>query len=497
MVSKRCCGDHRLNRLPSPSPINHRSPLSVPLEAKLHKPDWNSVDLPPFEKNLYQEHPNTAQQPLAAVRDYRRANWVTITTVGVVPKPVLQLEEANFPKCVVDGVKGLYHGPPGPVEAQCWPVALSGKDLLAVTPASGPRKALAYLLPAIAHIRQQPTWRDGKGPMALVLAPARQLAEQIHQVATQLEPRTRVRSVCIAGGRPKGPQLEDLKTGYGICVATPSRLLHFLEDTEVNLLRCTYLVLDETDRMLRIGLGKDILAIIEHIRPDRQILVFAASWLSDVRAFALPLLRDYIEASFIAPAHCDSHRVECITHVCELNEKEDILMTLLQDFWKEERFKIVVIARASCTIDDLVAKIVGRGLGAVAFYGKKTREEREWILGAFGSGAARILLATPAATHDLILEGVHMVVNFDLAENSIEYRRRMGLAASSGESGAMHTLVSPKDSGHVKHLISFLREANLRIDPELIRMARNGISSRKVLRNCSSVKAIAGNSRSC
>ncbi|KAG8314429.1 putative ATP-dependent RNA helicase ddx17 [Homalodisca vitripennis] len=179
-----------------------------------------------------------------------------------------------------------------------------------------------YILPAIVHINNQPPVNYGDGPVVLILVPTRELAQQIQQVAADFGSSTRVRNTCIYGGAPKGPQARDLEQGVEIVIATPGRLIDFLERGQTNLRRCTYLVLDEADRMLDMGFEPQIRKIIEQIRPDRQVLMWSATWPKEVRALAEDFLIDYIQLNIGSLTLAANHNILQIVEVCQEHEKE-------------------------------------------------------------------------------------------------------------------------------------------------------------------------------
>ena len=174
---------------------------------------------------------------------------------------------------------------PSPIQAQSWPMALSGRDVVAIAQ-TGSGKTISFALPAMLHINAQPLLSPGDGPIALILAPTRELAVQIQQECTKFGSNSRIRNTAIYGGAPKGPQIRDLQRGVEIVIATPGRLIDMLETQKTNLRRVTYLVLDEADRMLDMGFEPQIRKIIGQIRPDRQTLMFSATWPKDVQRLA-------------------------------------------------------------------------------------------------------------------------------------------------------------------------------------------------------------------
>ncbi|EGR32101.1 hypothetical protein IMG5_097150 [Ichthyophthirius multifiliis] len=175
---------------------------------------------------------------------------------------------------------------PMPIQSQSFPIILSGNDLIGIAQ-TGSGKTLAFLLPALVHISAQEPVRCGEGPIVLVLAPTRELAMQIQEQFTKFGSKSKISSVCIYGGIPKQYQERDLQGGCDIVVATPGRLIDFLESGTTDLRRVTQLVLDEADRMLDMGFEPQIRKIVGQIRPDRQTLMFSATWPKQVRNMAL------------------------------------------------------------------------------------------------------------------------------------------------------------------------------------------------------------------
>ena len=174
---------------------------------------------------------------------------------------------------------------PTPVQAQGWPIALSGQNLVSIAQ-TGSGKTMGYMLPAIIHCMGQAHLQRGDGPIVLVMAPTRELAQQIQEQAYKFASPCQLRTACLFGGAPKGAQIRDLERGSEIVVATPGRLIDILEMGKVNFKRCTYVVLDEADRMLDMGFEPQIRKILGQIRPDRQMGMWSATWPKEVKRLA-------------------------------------------------------------------------------------------------------------------------------------------------------------------------------------------------------------------
>ncbi|XP_062362103.1 probable ATP-dependent RNA helicase DDX5 isoform X4 [Cinclus cinclus] len=366
---------------------------------KLTKKKWNLDELPKFEKNFYQEHPDVVRRTAQEVEQYRASKEVTVRGHNC-PKPIINFYEANFPANVMEVIQRQNFTEPTAIQAQGWPVALSGLDMVGVAQ-TGSGKTLSYLLPAIVHINHQPFLERGDGPICLVLAPTRELAQQVQQVAAEYSRACRLKSTCIYGGAPKGPQIRDLERGVEICIATPGRLIDFLEAGKTNLRRCTYLVLDEADRMLDMGFEPQIRKIVDQIRPDRQTLMWSATWPKEVRQLAEDFLKEYVHINIGALELSANHNILQIVDVCHDVEKDDKLIRLMEEIMSEKENKTIVFVETKRRCDDLTRKMRRDGWPAMGIHGDKSQQERDWVLNEFKHGKAPILIATDVASRGL------------------------------------------------------------------------------------------------
>ncbi|MFT7797740.1 putative ATP-dependent RNA helicase DDX5 isoform X1 [Arapaima gigas] len=438
---------------------------------RLRKKHWNLDELPKFEKNFYQEHPDVSRRPAQEVEQYRRSKEITVKGRDC-PNPVLKFHEASFPTYVMDVITKQNFSEPTPIQAQGWPLALSGKDMVGIAQ-TGSGKTLSYLLPAIVHINHQPFLEHGDGPICLVLAPTRELAQQVQQVAAEYGRASRLKSTCIYGGAPKGPQIRDLERGVEICIATPGRLIDFLEAGKTNLRRCTYLVLDEADRMLDMGFEPQIRKIVDQIRPDRQTLMWSATWPKEVRQLAEDFLKDYVQINVGALQLSANHNILQIVDVCNDGEKDDKLLRLLEEIMSEKENKTIIFVETKRRCDDLTRRMRRDGWPAMGIHGDKSQQERDWVLNEFKYGKAPILIATDVASRGLDVEDVKFVINYDYPNSSEDYIHRIGRTARSQKTGTAYTFFTPGNMRQASDLVSVLREANQAINPKLLQMAED------------------------
>ncbi|XVE56334.1 hypothetical protein DITRI_Ditri04bG0001100 [Diplodiscus trichospermus] len=367
--------------------------------------DLDTVSLPrqsfgnlvPFEKNFYVESPAVRRMTEQEAMAYRRTREITVQGHDV-PKPIRMFHEANFPDYCLEVIAKLGFAQPTPIQAQGWPMALKGRDLIGIAE-TGSGKTLAYLLPALVHINVQPRLVHGEGPNVLILAPTRELAVQIQEEAAKFATHANIRSTCIYGGAPKGPQIRDLKRGVEIVIATPGRLIDMLEAQHTNLQRVTYLVLDEADRMLDMGFEPQIRKIIAQIRPDRQTLYWSATWPREVETLARQFLCNPYKVIIGSPDLKANQSIKQVVEVITELEKYNRLIKLLKEVMDGNRILIFMETKKGC--DQVTRQLRMDGWPALSIHGDKNQTERDWVLAEFKSGRSPIMTATDVAARGL------------------------------------------------------------------------------------------------
>ncbi|POY75510.1 hypothetical protein BMF94_1412 [Rhodotorula taiwanensis] len=369
------------------------------LGSGLRAQNWDVSSLIKFEKNFYEEHPVVAARSEREVQEFRREKEIQVFGNNI-PKPVTSFEEMNFPSYIMAEVKRAGFTAPSPIQCQSWPMALSGRDLVAVS-ATGSGKTISFALPAMIHINAQPLLSPGDGPIVLILAPTRELAVQIQEECTKFGSSSRIRNTCVYGGVPKGGQIRDLQRGSEIVIATPGRLIDMLESGKTNLRRVTYLVMDEADRMLDMGFEPQIRKILEQIRPDRQTLMFSATWPKEVQKLAHTFLKDFIQVTIGSLELSANLNITQIVEVCSDFEKRGKLIKHLEKI-SSENAKVLIFIGTKRVADDLTKFLRQDGWPALAIHGDKQQQERDWVLGEFKSGRSPIMIATDVASRGLV-----------------------------------------------------------------------------------------------
>ncbi len=404
------------------------------------------------------------------VDQYRRTHEILVQGTNV-PKPVFTFEEASVPEFLLKEITKAGFTEPTAIQSQGWPMALSGRDMVGIAQ-TGSGKTLAFLLPAMVHIVAQPELRPGDGPIVLVCAPTRELAVQILDECDKFGKSSGVKATCVYGGVPKGKQCRDLRAGVEICICTPGRMIDLLDMHVTNFRRVTYLVLDEADRMLDMGFEPQIRSIVGQIRPDRQTLLWSATWPKEVQQLARDFLqRDYIQVNIGSQ---ELHANKNITQeVYILNSDYDKLSETVKVLEKVPRGELVIIfcdTKRSC--DTITSELRRRDLNAKAIHGDKTQQERDYVIDQFKDGRCPIMVATDVASRGLDVKGIKVVINYDMPNDIESYIHRIGRTGRKNQEGGYNqglaiTFVTPPAAKVVRDLVKIMEDAGQVITPEL------------------------------
>merc|ERR1719331_2178574 len=442
------------------------------LGKNLQKINWNSVSLVKFEKDFYQEHPAVAGMSEDEAERIRKHKSITLVDGRNVPKPVRTFEEASFPDYVLEEVARAGFKEPSPIQVQGWPIALSGRDMVGIAE-TGSGKTLAFLLPAIVHINAQPYLEKGDGPIVLVMAPTREMAIQIQEEANRFGKSSKIKNTCCYGGSPRRQQQQDLRDGVEIVIATPGRLIDFLDCGDTNLKRLTYLVLDEADRMLDMGFEPQVRKVISQSRPDRQTLMWSATWPDEVKRLAKDICKEN-------PVHINvgsldlrtAHTIRQYVEVVKEEDKRGRLKRLLEKVMDGSR--ILIFADTKRGGDQLTREMRLDGWPALCMHGDKKQEERDWVLKEFKEGKSPILVATDVASRGIDVKDIKYVINYDFPNQIEDYVHRVGRTGRAGAIGSSYSFFTSDKFRLAKDLVAVLREAKQPVPEELQKLGDGG-----------------------
>ncbi|CAF1096454.1 unnamed protein product [Adineta ricciae] len=423
---------------------------------------------PPVIKNFYSESPLISNRPQHVNDQFYTQNEMTIR--GFAPKPILSFDEIQFPSSIQNVIRQLGYVRPTPIQSQAWPILLSGSDLVGIAQ-TGSGKTLSFMLPALIHAAGQSNTRSGD-PLVLILAPTRELAQQIQAVGVDFCGATNSRSVCIYGGAPKPPQKRDIRYGIEVCIATPGRLLDFVREKTINLDRVTFLVLDEADRMLDMGFEPQIRKIIRCIRPDRQTAMFSATWPKEVQKLASDFMTNCTHITLGKAVLNANQNIHQIVDVCEEHEKDSKLAKVLAAVMRDQDCKVIIFAQTKKRVDDFFFTIKRLGYPVFPIHGDKRQQERDRVLQEFRNRPRVILIATDVAARGLDVEDVRIVINLDYPAQTEDYIHRIGRTARSGAKGTAYSFFTRENAKQAQELIQLLKDSNQDVNEKLYDMAR-------------------------
>jgi len=343
-------------------------------------------------------------------------------------------------------VQELGYTTPTPIQQRAIPSVFAGRDLLAAAQ-TGTGKTAAFALPLLQHLtEEQPNPRGSRAPRLLVLVPTRELAAQVGQSFDDFGRHLRQRTILIFGGVSPRPQIDALRQGVDIIVATPGRLLDHINERVVDLTKIRHLVLDEADRMLDMGFIRDIRRVLAVLPKQRQNLLFSATFSDEIRTLANGLLHDPLTvevAARNAPAELIEHRV----HLVEQGDKRAVLSHLLREGATPQT---LVFTRTKHGANRLADQLAKDGIECAAIHGNKSQNARTKALADFKDYKVQVLVATDIAARGLDISELPQVVNYELPHVPEDYVHRIGRTGRAGSTGQALSLVSSDEKDRLK-----------------------------------------------
>ena len=352
----------------------------------------------------------------------------------------MTFQEFKFDPRVMAGVKAAGYSAPTPIQTKAIPQVMAGRDVMGLAQ-TGTGKTAAFVLPILHRFLAAPR----RGTRALVIAPTRELAEQIHDAVQTLGRHSGMWSTSIYGGVGINPQIQKLRRGPAVVVACPGRLLDHLNRGTVDLRGLETLVIDEADQMFDMGFFPDIRRILGHLPKNRQTLFFSATMPEPIRVLTKEVLTDPVTVRIgtVAPAETVSHALYPVEH----HRKTALLMKLLRQIRSE---KVLVFTRTKHRAKTLEKKLSSAGYEAASLQGNLSQNRRQAALSGFREGSVRILVATDIASRGIDVTRVSHVINFDVPSTPEAYIHRIGRTGRASRDGEAFTLVTGEDGDMVR-----------------------------------------------
>lgn len=391
-------------------------------------------------------------------------------------------------------IKGLNYAAPTAIQSQAIPAIMSGRDVIGVAK-TGSGKTIAFLLPMFRHIKDQRPLEQMEGPIAIIMTPTRELAVQIHReckpflkvlglrvndlfFSTQRVKLTLgAQAVCAYGGSPIKDQIAEMKKGAEIIVCTPGRMIDLLTANSgrvTNLKRVTYVVLDEADRMFDMGFEPQVMKIINNVRPDRQTVLFSATFPKQMDSLARKILKKPLEItvggrSVVAP------EIEQIVEVREEDTKFNRLLEILGQTYNEDPdCRTLIFVDRQEAADNLLRDLMRKGYLCMSLHGGKDQIDRDQTIADFKAGIVPIVTATSVAARGLDVKQLKLVINYDTPNHMEDYVHRAGRTGRAGNKGTCVTFITPEQDRYSVDIYRALKASEATPPHDLEQLA-NGI----------------------
>lgn len=451
----------------------------------LPRVDHSQIQYTPFLKVFYRESPELQALPAEFIKKRMIEEEIHVSSSvsgEVLPRPLQSFEQTAFDGIIIQEMTRLGYNKPTAIQAQAIPLILQGRDVLGLAK-TGSGKTLAYAWPMLHHIVHRSPASITEGPLGLILAPTRELANQIYSEVRRFAKFCHVEVVVVTGGAGKWEMTKALKECSSIpfiLVATPGRLIEMIRIKATSLSSVTMLVLDEADRMFEMGFEYQMRSIVQNTRPDRQLLMFSATMKKRIENFAREMLTKEVRVVIgtIGQANTDIHQV--VELVESVEDKWPWLAAHIDDFAANGKVLIFVLSKAGT--EEVALRLrnwfVKRQLDIAVdcLHGDKDQSDRSKIMHRFCKTTdLPILVATDIAARGLDVKDIRTVINFDVAKNIETYVHRIGRTGRMGiegvHPGTAYTLLTKKDSSFAVDLVHNLRLSQQEVSENLLRLA--------------------------
>ncbi|KAL1497232.1 hypothetical protein ABEB36_008227 [Hypothenemus hampei] len=429
--------------------------------------DHSQITYEPFQKSFYIEHPEIQMLPKEKVIKLRNTYDLTVTGSNA-PKPVASFGHFGFDDKLLKAIVKAGYSSPTPIQAQAVPAAMMGRDILGIAQ-TGSGKTAAFLWPLLKHVSVQKPVEEGEGPISLVLAPTRELATQIYNEAKKFARIYDLRVICAYGGGAKWEQSKALKEGAEIVVATPGRIIDHVKSGATNLQRVTFLVLDEADRMFELGFEPQVRSVCDHVRPDRQTLLFSATFKKKIEKLAKDALKEPIRISQGITGQANEDVTQYALLLPTQDAKRDWLFENIVELMSAGSVLIFVTKKLDA--EKVARDLLVKEYDCLLLHGDMEQAERNKVITSFKKQEVPLLVATDVAARGLDIPHVRTVINYDLARDIDTHTHRIGRTGRAGAQGTAYTLLTPKDKEFAGHIVKNLEAAKQEVPQEVLDLA--------------------------
>ena len=428
------------------------------------------VEYEPFRKSLYIECEDITAMSEADI-EYFRKELGDIKLRGIeCPRPIRNWYQCGLSdkilRTLLDKLKFEH---PFAIQCQGIPVIMSGRDCIGIAE-TGSGKTLAFVLPMLRHIMDQRPLADSDGPIALIMVPTRELAAQVYNDTKVFCRSLGYNAACIYGGAGVAGQLSELKRGCEIVICTPGRMIDVLTTSNgkiTNLRRVTYVVLDEADRMFDMGFEPQISRILANIRPDRQTVMFSATFPKNVETLAKKILAKPVEI-VVGNRGQVGRNILQIIEVVEPDKKKVKLLEIL-GYWSSKG-QILIFVDKQIEADNLFTELIGFGYSPLVLHGGQDQVDRQFTINDFKRGTKTLMIATSLCARGLDIKNLVLVINYSCPTHKEDYTHRIGRTGRAGNKGTAITFITPEEDKYAGDIIQALQIGNVDPPTDLLRL---------------------------
>nr|XP_057943536.1 probable ATP-dependent RNA helicase DDX46 isoform X1 [Doryrhamphus excisus] len=428
--------------------------------------DHGKIQYEPYRKNFYVEVPELARMTTEDVNMYRsELEGITVKGKGC-PKPIRTWVQCGVSMKILNALKKHNYEKPTPIQAQAIPAIMSGRDLIGIAK-TGSGKTIAFLLPMFRHIMDQRPLEESEGPISVIMTPTRELALQITKECKKFSKSLGLRVVCVYGGTGISEQIAELKRGAEIIVCTPGRMIDMLGANSgrvTNLRRATYVVLDEADRMFDMGFEPQVMRIVDNVRPDRQTVMFSATFPRAMEALARRILAKPLEIQ-VGGRSVVCSDVEQHVLVIEEDKKFLKLLEILGHY--QEKGSVIIFVDKQEHADGLLKDLMKASYPCMSLHGGIDQYDRDSIINDFKNGACRLMVATSVAARGLDVKQLILVVNYSCPNHYEDYVHRAGRTGRAGNKGYAYTFITEEQVRYAGDIIKALELSGSPVPAEL------------------------------
>uniref|UniRef100_A0A8D3A358 Probable ATP-dependent RNA helicase DDX46 n=1 Tax=Scophthalmus maximus TaxID=52904 RepID=A0A8D3A358_SCOMX len=428
--------------------------------------DHGKIQYESYRRNFYVEVPELAKMSPEDVNAYRLdLEGITVKGKGC-PKPIKTWVQCGVSMKILNAMKKHGYEKPTPIQAQAIPAIMSGRDLIGIAK-TGSGKTIAFLLPMFRHIMDQRPLEESEGPISVIMTPTRELALQITKECKKFSKSLGLRVVCVYGGTGISEQIAELKRGAEIIVCTPGRMIDMLGANSgrvTNLRRSTYVVLDEADRMFDMGFEPQVMRIVDNVRPDRQTVMFSATFPRAMEALARRILCKPLEI-LVGGRSVVCSDVEQHVLVIEEDKKFLKLLEILGHY--QEKGSVIIFVDKQEHADALLKDLMKASYPCMSLHGGIDQYDRDSIINDFKNGACRLMVATSVAARGLDVKQLILVVNYNCPNHYEDYVHRAGRTGRAGNKGYAYTFITEDQVRYAGDIIKALELSGSPVPPEL------------------------------